>query len=34
VRSHTNGDRNYTAEIHRLLRLELLCRHFVDAGGV
>ncbi|MFZ3378005.1 MAG: asparagine synthase-related protein [Candidatus Acidiferrales bacterium] len=32
VRSHVNGTRNYTTEIHRLLSLELMHRLFVDAG--
>ncbi len=31
VRGHLKGNRNYTTEIHRLLSLELLHRHFVDA---
>src|SRR2546425_2527331 len=30
VRSHLNGDRNYTTEIHKLLTLELLHRLFID----
>jgi asparagine synthase (glutamine-hydrolysing) len=31
VGGHVKGDRNYTSEIHKLLTLELLHRHFVDA---
>jgi asparagine synthase (glutamine-hydrolysing) len=31
VRGHLNGNRNYTAEIHKLLTLELLHRLFFDA---
>lgn len=31
VKSHLQGDRNYTAAIHQLLTLELLHRLFVDA---
>jgi asparagine synthase (glutamine-hydrolysing) len=31
IRSHLNGNRNHTTEIHRLLSLELLHRLFVDA---
>ena len=30
VRGHLKGDRNYTAEIHKVLTLELLHRHFID----
>ena len=30
VNAHTRGNRNYTTEIHTLLKLELLHRHFVD----
>jgi asparagine synthase (glutamine-hydrolysing) len=30
VRSHLTGDRNYTAEIHKLLTLEILHRLFLD----
>jgi asparagine synthase (glutamine-hydrolysing) len=30
VNAHTKGTRNYTTEIHKLLKLELLHRHFVD----
>jgi asparagine synthase (glutamine-hydrolysing) len=30
VRSHIKGDRNYTAEIHRMLTLELVHRLFLD----
>ncbi len=30
VRSHVRGTGNYTTEIHRLLTLELLHRHFLD----
>jgi asparagine synthase (glutamine-hydrolysing) len=30
VRGHIRGDRNYTNEIHKLLKLELLHRNFVD----
>lgn len=30
VGSHTRGVRNYTTEIHRLLRLEFVCRNFID----
>jgi asparagine synthase (glutamine-hydrolysing) len=33
VQSHLKGERNYTAEIHQLLGLELLCRHFVDGAA-
>ena len=33
VRSHLRGHRNYTAELHKLLTLELLHRHFVDNRG-
>jgi asparagine synthase (glutamine-hydrolysing) len=32
VRGHLKGDRNYTAEIHKLLTLELLNRVFIDAA--
>jgi asparagine synthase (glutamine-hydrolysing) len=31
VRGHLKGDRNYTAEIHKVLTLELVHRLFVDA---
>ena len=31
VRGHLNGDRNHTIEIHKLLTLELLHRHFFDS---
>jgi asparagine synthase (glutamine-hydrolysing) len=31
VTSHVRGDRNYTTEIHKLLKLELLHRNFVDS---
>jgi asparagine synthase (glutamine-hydrolysing) len=31
VRDHLSGARNHTAEIHTLLRLELVCREFMDA---
>ncbi len=30
VMSHTSGVRNYTMEIHRLLKMELVHRQFVD----
>src|SRR5207245_7450966 len=30
VRGHLKGDRNYTAEIHKVLTLELLHRLFLD----
>ena len=30
VRNHVRGTGNYTTEIHRLLTLELLHRHFLD----
>jgi len=30
VRGHVSGDRNYTAEIHKVLTLELLHRQFLD----
>ena len=35
VRSHLNGDRNYTTELHKLLTLEILHRLFLDnpVGG-
>lgn len=32
VRGHLNGDRNYTAEIHKVLTLELLHRLFLDSN--
>ena len=32
VRSHVNGTRNYTTEIHRLLSVELAHRLFVDGA--
>lgn len=31
VNGHLRGDRNYTTEIHKMLTLELLHRHFFDA---
>jgi hypothetical protein len=31
VERHLRGDRNYTAEIHQVLTLELIHRLFVDA---
>ena len=31
VSGHLRGDRNHTSEIHKLLTLELLHRHFLDA---
>jgi asparagine synthase (glutamine-hydrolysing) len=31
VQGHLRGDRNYTAEIHKLLTLELVHRHFLDS---
>jgi len=31
VRGHLRGDRNYTAEIHKVLTLELLHRLFIDS---
>jgi len=31
VQGHLKGGRNYTTEIHRLLTLELIHRHFLDA---
>ena len=30
VRAHTSGTGNYTSEIHKLLKFELIHRHFVD----
>jgi asparagine synthase (glutamine-hydrolysing) len=33
VRHHVKGDRNYTAEIHKLLTLELVHRLFFDSGS-
>jgi asparagine synthase (glutamine-hydrolysing) len=33
IRSHTRGDRNFTTEIHRLLRFELICRQFLDTDA-
>jgi asparagine synthase (glutamine-hydrolysing) len=33
VRSHLNGDHNYTNEIHKLLTLELVFRLFVDRSA-
>src|SRR5713101_7759888 len=32
VERHLRGDRNYTAEIHKVLTLELIHRLFVDAN--
>jgi len=32
VRGHLKGDRNYTAEIHKVLTLELLHRLFLDSN--
>jgi len=32
VRGHLKGNRNHTAEIHKLLTLELLHRIFLDSG--
>ena len=32
VNGHLKGDRNYTAEIHKMITLELLHRTFFDAG--
>jgi asparagine synthase (glutamine-hydrolysing) len=34
VNSHIKGNRNYTTEIHKLLKLELLHRNFVDRAVV
>jgi asparagine synthase (glutamine-hydrolysing) len=34
VRSHLEGSRNYTAEIHKALTLELTLRLFVDRGSL
>jgi len=31
VTAHTRGERNYTTEIHKLLKLELLHRNFIDS---
>jgi asparagine synthase (glutamine-hydrolysing) len=31
VTAHIRGDRNYTTEIHKLLKLELLHRNFIDS---
>jgi asparagine synthase (glutamine-hydrolysing) len=31
VQGHLKGDRNYTTEINRLLTLELIHRHLLDA---
>ena len=31
VRGHLNGHRNYTAEIHKVLTLELIHRLFIDS---
>ena len=30
VEHHIKGDRNYTNEIHKVLSLELVLRHFID----
>ncbi len=32
VEGHLKGDRNYTTEIHQLLTLELIHRHFLDSN--
>jgi len=33
VQGHIKGDRNYTAEIHKVLTLELLHRLFLDPNN-